>query len=439
MTITGSPEWFYEKGQTKERKEIQQKVEDMRADFLERFSPEKLSEMSGEELLKKIFGNSSKAMCQILTFNDEYRWFGAAGKYKYLFIVYKNDGAYNWKKREGQKAIDISYEEAKIKAKEVTDKLIKCTEIIKESAPLSTIGEYIELDRKLSSVFFYTYPWVIKYFQMVFPQFFPGMYAEETINRALKILGLPNHGKGKRIINAGELSLFIRKCKLNNIVFNDVYAGEWGWEKTCTPCQNAASNYENRIKSDPVDTSFYKFTKTKKPMVPIVTEDKVESTIYDINEEAEYINELSQIEYTDEEQLLKDYTPTPVKAPKAVLNKSTKTYPRDIEQTKIAIARANHKCEFNDEHWTFTRRSDNLPYTEAHHLIPLSQQHLFENRLDVPANIVSLCSTCHNLIHYGKDTERRGILIILFNQRQSELEEAGIYVDLKALLRMYNI
>lgn len=46
------------------------------------------------------------------------------------------------------------------------------------------------------------------------------------------------------------------------------------------------------------------------------------------------------------------------------------------------------------------------PYTEPHHLIPLVRQDQFDVSLNVKENIISLCSNCHNEIHYGKDSDR---------------------------------
>ena len=73
------------------------------------------------------------------------------------------------------------------------------------------------------------------------------MYGEDTLDRALHILGLPNH-KGDKFIAAGEISLFIRRCKVHNIIFNEVYSAEWGWDDPKPPCENAAANFSNRLK-----------------------------------------------------------------------------------------------------------------------------------------------------------------------------------------------
>lgn len=67
-----------------------------------------------------------------------------------------------------------------------------------------------------------------------------------------------------------------------------------------------------------------------------------------------------------------------------------------------ALAIAHYACEADGSHKTFLRK-DGTPYTEPHHLIPLSRFADFGNTsLNVKENIVSLCSNCHNLLHYGR-------------------------------------
>lgn len=67
-----------------------------------------------------------------------------------------------------------------------------------------------------------------------------------------------------------------------------------------------------------------------------------------------------------------------------------------------------------------------MNYTEPHHLIPLQYEDEFISSLDVQANIVSLCSNCHNRIHYGADAKT--LLIDLWNKRKDEIIKAGIGV-----------
>jgi 5-methylcytosine-specific restriction protein A len=54
----------------------------------------------------------------------------------------------------------------------------------------------------------------------------------------------------------------------------------------------------------------------------------------------------------------------------------------------------------------------------------------------VENNIVSLCSTCHNKLHYGKDI--REDLYKLYKDREKLLTIAGIKITFEELFKMYN-
>ena len=117
--------------------------------------------------------------------------------------------------------------------------------------------------------------------------------------------------------------------------------------------------------------------------------------------------------------------------------------PETLKVAKNALKLANFKCEGvnkeegENEHFVFARKADpEITYTEPHHLIPISNHKDFENSLDVEANIVSLCSNCHKLIHYGKDYKQ--LLENLYNQKKKDkLKEAGIEVSWEQLLNYY--
>lgn len=67
--------------------------------------------------------------------------------------------------------------------------------------------------------------------------------------------------------------------------------------------------------------------------------------------------------------------------------------------------------------------------------MPMSAQKDFSVSLDVENNIVSLCSNCHNLLHYGTDFEP--VLKKLYDERKSELEKAGIRISFEELMKYY--
>lgn len=111
-------------------------------------------------------------------------------------------------------------------------------------------------------------------------------------------------------------------------------------------------------------------------------------------------------------------------------------YPRSHAVARTALVLANHHCEIDTEHPTFISKRYALPYTEPHHLIPIAYADNFDVSLDVPENVISLCSNCHNEIHYGRDI--RNILRWLYENRKAQLESVGIKITFEDLLLMYN-
>ena len=112
-----------------------------------------------------------------------------------------------------------------------------------------------------------------------------------------------------------------------------------------------------------------------------------------------------------------------------------KSYPRSRLTAIRALERADYKCEICGEHATFKRKVDGLPYMEPHHLIPMAYQRDFKYKLDRVGNIVSLCSNCHNEIHYGINSP--DLIEKLYEMRKSDLSKIGLEITLKDLCTMY--
>ncbi len=92
-------------------------------------------------------------------------------------------------------------------------------------------------------------------------------------------------------------------------------------------------------------------------------------------------------------------------------------------------------CELEGGSKLFISKEGNHKYTEGHHLVPLSYQKEFVHSLDVEANVVSLCPTCHRKLHYGNDSEKE--IEKLYKERINRLKESDISVSLEQLLHMY--
>lgn len=116
-------------------------------------------------------------------------------------------------------------------------------------------------------------------------------------------------------------------------------------------------------------------------------------------------------------------------------NNGCKFYHRDRQTAINALAHANYRCEIDKNHFTFYRKKADVKYTEPHHLVPMAFSDDFDVSLDVEENIVSLCSTCHNQIHYGKDGDL--LLKQLFEERNTLLKSVGINISFEELLKKY--
>ncbi len=99
------------------------------------------------------------------------------------------------------------------------------------------------------------------------------------------------------------------------------------------------------------------------------------------------------------------------------------------------MAKSGCTCEYNKAHESFISKFSNRRYLEQHHLIPLMYADDFDYSIDIEENVVSLCSNCHNEIHYGINAEK--IIKKLYNERKDSLEKAGICISLDWLLEKY--
>lgn len=101
-----------------------------------------------------------------------------------------------------------------------------------------------------------------------------------------------------------------------------------------------------------------------------------------------------------------------------------------------AIEGANNCCERDRDHHTFIARSSGKAYMEGHHLIPLRFQSEFSCGIDVYANVVCLCPTCHRLMHFGQDSERRYVAEMFYENRAERLSKSGIDLSKKDFLEL---
>jgi 5-methylcytosine-specific restriction protein A len=122
---------------------------------------------------------------------------------------------------------------------------------------------------------------------------------------------------------------------------------------------------------------------------------------------------------------------------KNIIEKSTTAWGRDADIAYTALSAANFKCENNPLHETFISARTNHQFVEAHHLIPMEFQKDFENSLDVPENIISICPNCHRGFHLGEQNYRNELINKFHERRNPKLVARGINIELNKLLEYY--
>lgn len=130
-----------------------------------------------------------------------------------------------------------------------------------------------------------------------------------------------------------------------------------------------------------------------------------------------------------------EYVVTPQEKAPPIIRDHIKIRTRNPAHAVVALRYADFLCEIDGEHPSFIRRKNNHNYVEPHHLVPMKYSDDFDVSLDVPANIVSLCSNCHNEIHYGRDYEQ--LVEKLYEKHKGLLQKAGSNITLEQLKRMY--
>lgn len=164
---------------------------------------------------------------------------------------------------------------------------------------------------------------------------------------------------------------------------------------------------------------------------------------YWYNEETEDFKFMQQLEETkvNWDKTIPPLSDEPIlKPPASITSGGKKRYSRDLSVSQRALCLAQHKCELDPSHPSFIRRHASVNYMEPHHLIPMSQSDNFEYSLDREQNIFSLCSNCHNQIHYGTKQDVRLLIEKLFNLRSQEIcKVIGREITLEEIFKMYKV
>lgn len=217
-------------------------------EFRDKFSPEMLQSVDGEELLKYIFLSSDNKdnMCWWLEFNKEVReYFGSIRSgtaYKYGLFYSQDKGA--WVTGSSQKPQVLTLDEAIVLGTDVRNKLVGAAEYIANFGEVTTVEEYIVIDKKINEIMGDANKvWIQKYLHMIFPHLFATFTNDEWQKHVLFSCGLtPKEG---RYVRSGQISLFATGLGISNAAFAQVVYQLFGGVKHFyrLGTSDASSNY----------------------------------------------------------------------------------------------------------------------------------------------------------------------------------------------------
>lgn len=219
-----TPAWFQAKAQ--ELPGFDEKVQPFYDSFKKKYAPDILATLSGKEVLATIFLNpyNKTNMCYEMEFDKDIRtYFGSiksGTSYKYgLHYSKKNQ---TWASGTSQNPDFISEDEAIIVGTEIRDYLVSGARVLEEYQMLDSLKQFNEVYERLVDATggYVNRVWFMKYYHMMFPNFFPPIYSEKAQNIALERIGeTPETTPFGRL---GQLEMFVKECGISNAVFNHI-------------------------------------------------------------------------------------------------------------------------------------------------------------------------------------------------------------------------
>lgn len=125
--------------------------------------------------------------------------------------------------------------------------------------------------------------------------------------------------------------------------------------------------------------------------------------------------------------------------PEPIIVNNIKRYRRNLLEVRKAKKFASYICEYDNNHVTFLNNYDNKPYIEAHHLIPMATQGLFQYNIDFADNIICLCPNCHRRIHYGVKSDKGEMVQKFYKERHEKIGSFKVNIKYNDLKLFYNI
>ncbi len=195
--------------------------------FNQKFGPDKLKELYGEELIETLFNMTNKdSLVYWLEFkNDEefksnMKTYGSiAGGSSYKFGLFKRNKDDNWVTGSPQKPKILTISEAIDHGTEIRDSLLYGADLINNLSEDTNINEYIDLQKQFEESLsnnMGNLVWVHKYFHMIFPTKIDAYHATHWQRHALTSCNIKPIKEDGLYVMSGQLMQIVNKTNINS-------------------------------------------------------------------------------------------------------------------------------------------------------------------------------------------------------------------------------
>lgn len=237
-----SPEWFHEEAQKPEYKLIDEKADQLRSQFVSQYGIDWLKGLSGKSLLTGIFYNdedNTHCLCYALEMDKDLKeTFGSiSGGSAYKFGLFYHKKTKEWTTGSPNKPVILTEEQAIEKGTQIRDDLVEGAEILSSAGEMKSEADYQTLYAKLEHIPEINAVWVLKYYQMLFPDILPIFYGRNSCTQVLKIINRPV--SEVPFLRMGEINLFVKQSGISSIVFGSIICQ--------LPEYDARKNYDSNV------------------------------------------------------------------------------------------------------------------------------------------------------------------------------------------------
>lgn len=220
-----SPEWFREVAQSDEMQAFDEEARMLRHQFENNFGIASISALSGKELLTKLFYSdveNKDNLCYTLEFHPRMREiFGSiAGGSAFKFGLFYHKKNHCWTTGSPSKHQTLTEEEAIEVATSIRDALVQGAKLIEAHKDIDTVEGYEQLYTKLQTIPGIDSVWMLKYYQMLFPETLPVFYGKNIQIEVLRFL--KQEPSVIPFVRMGQISIFVRKCGISSPVFGKI-------------------------------------------------------------------------------------------------------------------------------------------------------------------------------------------------------------------------